>query len=311
MKRQVFDRLQNLTTESLNPRTRDLDTMSVGEILKAMSHEDAEVAPAVAKVLPQVEQAVALVEMSFRNGGRLFYVGAGTSGRLGVLDAAECPPTFGTEPEIVQGIIAGGYGALLKSAEGAEDDDKAGADELKKRRLSPKDTVVGIAASTRTPYVMGALQYARTTGCKTVLVTCNDVPGKEVPADVVIAPVVGPELVAGSTRLKAGTATKMILNMITTASMVRLGKTWGNLMVDLKAWSEKLQARSCRILTLATGCTFEEAVEWLQKADGELKTAIVMALGKVDAAEARKRLQENDGRVRGALDRIGPDNHKK
>jgi N-acetylmuramic acid 6-phosphate etherase len=301
MKRQLFDRLQNLTTESLNPRTRELDTMSVSEILQAMTREDVLVVPAVAKVLPQIEQAVTMVEVAFRNGGRLFYVGAGTSGRLGVLDASECPPTFGTDPEMVQGIIAGGYGALVRSAEGAEDDATASQEELEKRGLTEKDVVIGIAASTRTPYVISALEYARKIGAKTALVTCNDVPCEDVPADVVIAPVVGPEVVAGSTRLKAGTATKMILNMITTASMVRLGKTWGNLMVDLKAWSDKLKARSCRILTLATGCSFDEAVDWLQQADGELKTAIVMALGNINAAEARKRLMENDGRVREAL----------
>jgi len=304
MKRHVYDRLQNLTTESLNPRTRDLDAMTVGEILKVMSREDREVISAVEKVLSQVEQAVTMVETSFRKGGRLFYVGAGTSGRLGVLDAAECPPTFGTDPAMVQGIIAGGIEALVRSVEGGEDDEKAGAGELGRRGLTQKDVVVGIAASTRTPYVMGALEYAKSMGAATVLVTCNDVPGGDVPADVVIAPIVGPEVVAGSTRLKAGTATKMILNMITTASMVRMGKTWGNLMVDLKAWSDKLRARSCRILTLATGCTFEEAVEWLNKADGELKTAIVMAIGGLDADEARKRLKANDGRVRGALGQV-------
>jgi len=301
MKRHVYDRLQNLTTESLNPRTLNLDTMTVGEILRAMNREDSEVISAVEKVLPQVEQAVERVVTSFRSGGRLFYVGAGTSGRLGVLDAAECPPTFGTDPEMVQGIIAGGYEALVRSVEGAEDDEKAGAEELGRRGLTQNDVVVGIAASTRTPYVMGALEHAQSIGAAAVLVTCNDASGEGTPADVVIAPIVGPEVVAGSTRLKAGTATKMILNMITTASMVRMGKTWGNLMVDLKAWSDKLRARSCRILTLATGCTFEEAVDWLHKADGDLKTAIVMAVGGVDAENARKRLKENDGSVRRAL----------
>ena len=292
MKREIYDRLGNLTTESLNPRTKDLDAMTVGEILRAMNWEDGEVIGAVEKVIPQVEEAVVMAETSFRNGGRLFYVGAGTSGRLGVLDAAECPPTFGTDPSMVQGIIAGGYGALVKAVEGAEDDEHGGVEELKKRGLCDKDVVVGIAASTRTPYVMGALEYGKKMGAGTVLVTCNEVSEGDITAGVVIAPVVGPEVVAGSTRLKAGTATKMILNMITTAAMIRLGKTWGNLMVDLKAWSDKLRARSCRMMTLVTGCSFEEAVEWLNKADGELKTAIVMAVGGVDALEARKRLKE-------------------
>jgi N-acetylmuramic acid 6-phosphate etherase len=242
----------------------------------------------------------------FENGGRLFYVGAGTSGRLGVLDAAECPPTFGTNPDMVQGIIAGGYGALVKAVEGSEDIREGGVSELKERKLSEQDIVIGVAASTRTPYVVGALEYARKMGAKTVLVTCNKTIIYNEIADYIIAPVVGPELVAGSTRLKAGTVTKMVLNMITTTAMVRMGKVWGNLMVDLQAWSDKLKARSCRILTLTTGCTFDEAVELLEKAGGELKTAIVMNMLGIDVDDARQRLINNNGRVRDALDGIGP-----
>jgi N-acetylmuramic acid 6-phosphate etherase len=301
MDEKVYEQLHLLTTELVNPRTRDLDTLSVREILEVMNREDREVILAVERVLPEIEQAMTLVEEAFRKGGRLFYVGAGTSGRLGLLDAAECPPTFGTDPEMVQGIIAGGYGALVQAVEGAEDRENEGAEELKKRGLNSSDVVIGIAASRRTPFVMGALKYATSAGAATVLLTCNEAPLEAGVASVVIAPVVGPEVIAGSTRLKAGTATKLILNMITTASMVRLGKVWGNLMVDLKATSEKLKARSCRILTLTTGCSFQEAVELLSQAGGELKTAIVMAVGGMDAAKARKQLKENDGSVKGAL----------
>jgi len=306
MNQKIYEQLNLLTTESLNPRTADLDTFSVKEILEAMNREDREVISAVEKVIPDIEQTVTLVEEAFRKGGRLFYVGAGTSGRLGVSDAAECPPTFGTDPQMVQGIIAGGNGALVQAVEGAEDRENEGAEELRKRGLNSKDVVIGIAASRRTPYVMGALKYANSVNAATVLVTCNDVSLEGGVASVVIAPVVGPEVIAGSTRLKAGTATKLILNMITTASMVRLGKVWGNLMVDLKATSEKLKARFCRILTLTTGCSFQEAVELLSKADGELKTAIVMAMREVNDLQAREILRENKGKLRAVLGRRKP-----
>jgi N-acetylmuramic acid 6-phosphate etherase len=301
MNKEVYEQLHLLTTESINPRTAELDKLSVREILEVMNREDREVISAVEKVIPDIEKTVNLVEAAFRKGGRLFYVGAGTSGRLGVLDAVECPPTFGTEPQMVQGIIAGGYGALVQAVEGAEDREKEGAEELERRGLCSRDVVIGIAASRRTPYVMGALKYANSVGAGTVLVTCNEVSVEGGIASIVIAPVVGPEVIAGSTRLKAGTATKLILNMITTASMVRLGKVWGNLMVDLKVTSEKLKARSCRILTLATGCSFQESVELLSKADGELKTAIVMAVQGIDAIKAREILRRNGGQLRQAL----------
>ena len=301
MDAKVYNQLQNLTTESLNPRTVELDTFSVREILEVMNREDREMISAVEKVIPDIERTVTLVEEAFRKGGWLFYVGAGTSGRLGVLDAAECPPTFGTDPQMVQGIIAGGYEALVQAVEGAEDREDEGAEELKQRGLGSKDVVVGVAASRRTPFVIGALRYAGSVGAATVLVTCNEVSIEEGMASVVIAPVVGPEVIAGSTRLKAGTATKLILNMITTASLVRLGKVWGNLMVDLKATSEKLKARSCRILTLTTGCTFEEAVELLSQANGELKTAIVMAVEGMDVMQSREVIRQSDGRLRAVL----------
>ncbi len=307
MKRDVYDRISGLITEAINPKTTGLDTMPVEEILLLMNKEDRQAVEVVESVIPQIEKVVGLVVGALRSGGRLFYVGAGTSGRLGVLDAAECPPTFGTDPEMVQGIIAGGHGALVEAVEGSEDDEMGGAQELEKRGLQENDVVIGIAASTRTPFVMGALKYARKLGIKTVLVTCNKTITNNNIVDYIIEPVVGPEVVTGSTRLKAGTATKIVLNMITTASMVRMGKVWGNLMVDLQAWSDKLKARSCRILTMTTGCTFEDAVEVLNKADGDLKTAIVMNVLGVDIDRAKKLLLANNGKVRGALGGIGPE----
>ncbi len=307
MNKDIYDRICGLTTEAINPKSVRLDTMSIGEMLQLMNREDREAVEAVESVIPQIEKVVGLVVGAFKSGGRLFYVGAGTSGRLGVLDAAECPPTFGTDPEMVQGIIAGGYGALVEAVEGSEDDEMGGAKELEKRGLQEKDVVIGIAASTRTPFVVGALKYAKNLGIKTVLVTCNNTNINNDMTDYIIAPVVGPEVVTGSTRLKAGTATKMVLNMITTASLVRLGKVWGNLMVDLQAWSDKLKARSCKILTLTTGCTFDEAVEILSKADGELKTAIVMKVLRVDIDQAKKLLLANNGKVRDVLGGLGPE----
>jgi N-acetylmuramic acid 6-phosphate etherase len=306
--RRVFSEIEGLTTESVHPDSEELDRFSVERILELMSREDQKVAPAVRSVLPQIEKAVEKVIESFRDDGRLIYIGAGTSGRLGIIDAAECPPTFGSDPRQVVGIIAGGRESVFLSREGAEDDAEGGARDLQEIGVKPEDTVVGIATSSRTPYVLGALKYARRKGAGTVFVCCN--PAKEAAragavADVIIAPVLGPEIIMGSTRLKAGTATKMILNMISTAAFIRSGKVYRGMMVDLRAWSEKLKARSRRVLMLATGLDYDQAGDILKQADGRVKTAVVMALCGVDRKKANELLEDADGFVREAIKRHG------
>ncbi len=291
----------SLSTEQRNPASAHIDEASTLGILELLNHEDRKVPQAVNAVLPQVAEAVDLVAGALRSGGRLFYAGAGTSGRLGVMDAAECPPTFGTAPETVQGIIAGGEGALLCAAERAEDRPEDGATELRRRRLSARDIVMGIAASGVTPFVLGALAYARRTGASTVFFTCNREAADRVDADIRIVPDVGPEAITGSTRLKAGTATKLVLNMITTAAMVRLGKVYGNLMVDLAPTCEKLNDRARRILMETTGRSRDDCGRMLAEA-GDLKTAIVMSKRAVSKETARQLLVKNDGVVRLALD---------
>lgn len=291
----------SLSTEQRNPASAHIDEASTLGILELLNHEDRKVPQAVNAVLPQVAEAVDLVAGALRSGGRLFYAGAGTSGRLGVMDAAECPPTFGTAPETVQGIIAGGEGALLCAAERAEDRAEDGATELRRRRLSARDIVMGIAASGVTPFVLGALAYARRTGASTVFFTCNREAADRVDADIRIVPDVGPEAITGSTRLKAGTATKLVLNMITTAAMVRLGKVYGNLMVDLAPTCEKLNDRARRILMETTGRSRDDCGRMLAEA-GDLKTAIVMSKRAVSKETARQLLVKNDGVVRLALD---------
>lgn len=301
----VFEELEGLTTESIHPKSTDLDAFSIGQILEFMSDEDAKVQGAVRSVLPQIEKAIEKGLASFRAGGRLIYIGAGTSGRLGIIDAAECPPTFGSDPEQVIGVIAGGRDAVFLSREGIEDQEDSGEKDLAEVGLEARDTVVGIAASRRTPYVLGALRYARSVGASTVFLICNAPPEQartSPPVDVVIAPVLGPEVVMGSTRLKAGTATKMILNMISTASFIRCGKVYRGMMVDLKAWSQKLKARSRKILMMATGLDYQRAGEVLEKSGGKVKTAIVMALRGVEKEEAENLLKRSDGFVRGALE---------
>lgn len=301
MSRRVFDEISGLTTESPHPRSRDLDAWPTRRILELMSDEDAGVAAAVRAVLPDVERAVEKVCDAFRAGGRLIYVGAGTSGRLGILDAAECPPTFGSRPEQVVGVIAGGNEAVFRSKEGAEDDALRGSADLEQLGVTERDAVFGITASRRTPYVLGALKTARQAGAATVLLICNPPPehrGDPPPADVIIAPVPGPEIIMGSTRLKAGTATKMILNMVTTAAFIRLGKVYRGMMVDLHAGSEKLKERSKRVLMLAAGLSYEEAETVLQGSGGSVKTALVMSLCRLSRAEAEEALRRSDGFVR-------------
>ena len=296
----VFDEIKNLVTEGKNPATTDIDSKSTEEILRLINAEDKTIAAIVEEEIPFIAKAVEIVIAAFKRGGRLFYIGAGTSGRLGVLDAAECPPTFGADPEMVQGIIAGGYAALVRAQEGAEDEYEQGKKDLCSRGFNSKDVACGIAASRRTPYVIGAIDKARELGSKTMYVTCNPRQQMDIPVDVAICPVVGPEVIMGSTRMKAATATKLVLNMITTTAMIRLGKVYGNLMVDLQMTSKKLEERSKRIVMMTTGVDYKVAAEVLEKAGGHVKTALVMLLTGVDVVEAQRRLQLGDGFVRKA-----------
>jgi len=303
MPRELFDQLALLVTESRNAGTARLDRMSITGILKLINREDRSVPVNIAKHIPRIAKAVNLYVAALGRGGRVFYLGAGTSGRLGVLDAAECPPTFGTDPHQVQGVIAGGKGTLIRSREGVEDKPAAAARDLKKRGFCRKDLLIAIAASGRTPYALAGLAYARALGAKTVFICANPSRQKSPPADVVIPVVVGPEVIAGSTRMKAGTAQKLILNMISTTAMVRLGKTYGNLMVDLRATSAKLGERSRRILMITTGVGYDEAGDLLKKAGGEVKTALVMAKRGCSAAVARRKLKRAGGFVYRVLGR--------
>jgi N-acetylmuramic acid 6-phosphate etherase len=293
------DYLDPRLTERRNPRSSAIDTASALEIVDLIGAEDATVPTAVAGARREIARAIELIEAAFRAGGRLLYVGAGTSGRLGVLDAAECPPTFGTPPEMVVGIIAGGLPALVRSIEGAEDDVNAGLGEMDARRVGVSDVVVGIAASGTTPFVRAALARAQTLGARTVLVSMSE-PSRLLrdTCDVCIVVPVGPEVVTGSTRMKSGTATKLVLNTLTTGAMIRLGKIYGNLMVDLRAWNDKLVDRSERILMETTGIAREQSRTVLQAAGGSVKTAIVMARRGVSRDEAERLLEAHAGRLR-------------
>jgi N-acetylmuramic acid 6-phosphate etherase len=299
----LFEQLQSLATEQRNPNSTHIDTASVEEILRVINTEDHLVPIAVRRELEYITEAVELVVEAFKNDGRLFYVGAGTSGRLGVVDASECPPTFGTDPEMVQGIIAGGKQAVFRSQEGAEDIPEKGAEALEEHGVTENDVVCGIASSGRTPYVVGAVEHARDEiGCPTLFVTTVPRDELDVDPDVAICPVVGPEVLMGSTRMKSGTAQKLVLNMITTASMVRLGKVYENMMVDLRRTSEKLVERGIRTVMMVTGVDYDEADEILDQCDGHVKTAIVMILADVGVEEARRRLEDTDGFVRPAIE---------
>jgi len=297
-----FEEFARLATEQRNPRTRDLDTLDVAGILARISAEDHTVPAAVARELPAIAQAVDLVTASFREGGRLFYVGAGTSGRLGVLDASECPPTFGSDPEMVQGVIAGGAGALVRAVEGAEDREAEGEQAMRERGVGPKDTVIGLAASRRTPFVVAALRVARRLGARTAYVTCTPRSEFQLDVDVAICPEVGPEPIMGSTRMKAGTAQKLVLNMITTTAFIRMGKVYENMMVDLMATSEKLVERSRRTVMTVTGVDYDSAAAAIADAGKSVKTAIVMLKLGCTRAEAESRLARADGFVRAALE---------
>ncbi|MFX2483823.1 N-acetylmuramic acid 6-phosphate etherase [Serratia marcescens] len=292
-----------LVSETRNPATMGLDEMSTLDMVRCFNQEDRKVPEAIEKVLPAIAQAVDLAAVALKAGGRLIYLGAGTSGRLGVLDASECPPTFGVPHGVVVGLIAGGPGALLKAVEGAEDDAALGEADLRALNLTAVDMVVGLAASGRTPYVIGALRYARGLGCPTVSISCNPDSPIAHEAQVAISPVVGPEALTGSTRLKSGTAQKLVLNMLSTGAMVKLGKVYQNLMVDVKATNVKLVDRACRIVVEATGAERAQAEAALAQTGFEVKPAILMILAGVSADEAQQRLQRHDGYLRAALAR--------
>lgn len=293
--------LAKLSTEARNPATMDLDRMDPMEIATAMNQEDVHAVASVSEVLPQVAQAIEWATEALQAGGRIIYMGAGTSGRLGVLDAVECPPTFGVSPDVVVGLIAGGQGAFTRAVEGAEDNAALGADDLRGLGLVPHDVVIGLAASGRTPYVLGGLRYARELGCKTIAIACNRKSQIGAVAELAIEPVPGPEVVTGSTRLKAGTVQKLVLNMISTGSMVRTGKVYQNLMVDVQQTNEKLVTRAQNIVMSATECTRDGAIEALDQAGGHVKTAVVMILANMDVHQACEALEQARGHVREAI----------
>lgn len=301
MKR-MTEKLEELMTEMKNHKTVDLDRLSTIEIVKVMNEEDKTVAYAVEQVLEPIAKAIDLITAAMKEGGRLFYFGAGTSGRLGILDASECPPTFGTEPELVQGIIAGGPGAIVEAVEGAEDDLEMGRRDVQKVGVRAGDAVVGIAASGRTPYVIGALEEAKARGAVTISLSCNPTASIDQGADVAINVVVGPEVVTGSTRLKGGTAQKMVLNMLSTVTMINLGKVYGNLMVNLKASNQKLTERVKRIVMDVTGVSYEEAERLTIDSHGDARIAIIMQKAGVSAEEAMERLKRAGGKVRLAIE---------
>ena len=289
--------LQKIATEQRNPNTMNIDTLSTLDMVKLINREDHRVAEAVALVTDKIAEAVDVIAARLSTGGRLIYCGAGTSGRLGILDAVECPPTYSTDPETVQALMAGGYGAIFKAVEGAEDSKELGKADMQSIGFSGKDVLVGIAASGRTPYVLGCMEYAKELGAPTVAVTCC--PGSILDsfADIGIAPAPGPEVVTGSTRMKSGTAQKMVLNMLSTGAMIKLGKVYGNLMVDVKPSNEKLVRRCVTIVCSATDCTEEEAVDALEQCGYHPKTAIVMLLRGVDAETADRLLEATGGRI--------------
>ena len=294
--------LKRIATEQRNPNTMNIDTLPTLEMVRLMNREDHRVAEAVSLVTDEIARAVDLIADRLSKGGRLIYCGAGTSGRLGILDAVECPPTYSTEPEMVQGLIAGGYPAIFKAVEGAEDSRELGIRDMKEISFGAGDVLVGIAASGRTPYVLGCMEYARELGAATVSVTCC--PGSELDrfADIGIAPAPGPEVVTGSTRMKSGTAQKMVLNMLSTGAMIKLGKVYGNLMVDVKPSNEKLIRRCVTIVCAATDCDEASAVAALEACEYRPKTAIIMVLCGVDAETARGMLEKAGGRIAQALE---------
>ena len=301
MAENLLQTLSTLITEQRNPNSMHVDSLSALEIVQLMNEEDKQVPLAIEKCLPQIAQAAECIVAAFQQGGRLVYIGAGTSGRLGVLDASECPPTFGVSPEMVKGIIAGGERALRHPIEGAEDSKEQAVIDLQTIQFSSKDVLVGIAASGRTPYVIGALEYAKSLGSVTVSIASNPNSAMANIVDIAIDTVVGPEVLTGSSRLKSGTAQKLVLNMLTTASMILMGKCYQNLMVDVQASNEKLKARAIRIVTQATDCDKALAEETLKQADQNAKLAIMMILSGLDRAQAEALLEKHQGKLQHAL----------
>ena len=295
--------LEKLTTEQRNPATEHIDELPTLDMVALMNAEDKKVAEAVEKILPQIAHAIDLIAEKLQKGGHLFYMGAGTSGRLGILDAVECPPTYGTDYELVQGLIAGGATAIFQAKEGAEDDPALGRADLEEAGFAAKDVLVGIAASGRTPYVKGGLAYAKELGATAIALACAEQAEIAELSDLALLPVTGPEVVTGSTRMKAGTAQKMVLNMLSTGTMVKLGKVYGNLMVDVKATNEKLAERALRIVMAAAGCQRKEAEAALRRAGGQAKLAILIALTGCSPAEGRLQLGMAQGHLAKALKR--------
>jgi N-acetylmuramic acid 6-phosphate etherase len=299
--RELHDQLAKLLTEQRNPDSVDLDRLSTEAVLRLINSQDKLVPLAVEREIPYIAEAVEIIVHALRSGGRLMYFGAGTSGRLGVVDASECPPTFGTDPGLVRGIMAGGQAAMFKSQEGAEDDTEQARLDVDAQGVNARDVVCGIAASRRTPYVVAAVNRARELGARTIYITTNPRAEFDLEVDVAICPEVGPEVLMGSTRMKSGTAQKLVLNMLTTTAMVKLGKVYENMMVDLQLTNRKLVERAKRIIALATGVSYERASEILEQSGGHVKTAIVMAAAGVPPEEARKRITQSGGTVRSAI----------
>lgn len=297
----LFDKISKLATEQRNEASMEIDVASPEEIVRIINEEDQKVAELVSLKSSVIAEAIEMISESFNLGGRLLYFGAGTSGRLGVVDASECPPTFGSDPELVQGFIAGGRDAMYVAKEGAEDFEENGAADIAEKEVFPPDVVCGLAASGRTPYVVGAINEAKKRGCKTIMVSTVPKEQIDVDADFIIDVPVGPEVVMGSTRMKSGTAQKMVLNMLTTGAMIRQGKVYENVMVDLQLTNKKLVERAKKIIMIFTDLNYEEAAEYLKKADNHVKTAIVMALGEVGKEQARTLLDKHNGFIRKAI----------
>ena len=293
--------LSRLTTERRNPASAHIDSCTTLEMVTIMQQEDSKIASAIEKILPEIARAIDATSQRLENGGRLFYLGAGTSGRLGIRHAPESPPTYGTDPELVQGLIAGGIPAIFRAQEGAEDNPGLAVHDLKEHGFSAKDVLVGIAASGRTPYVIGGLKYARELGALTIALACSEHAEIAALADIALTPVTGPEVVTGSTRMKAGTAQKLVLNMLSTGTMIKLGKVYGNLMVDVKASNKKLEERAIRIVMEGSGCERTEAEKALKGADGHAKLAILMVVAGVSASEGKALLERTSGHLAAAI----------
>ena len=293
--------LAKLTTERRNPASAHIDSCSTLEMVTIMQQEDSKIAAAIEKILPEIARAIDETSQRLKRGGRLFYLGAGTSGRLGILDASECPPTYGTDPELVQGLIAGGTPAIFRAQEGAEDNPALAVQNLKEHGFTEKDVLVGIAASGRTPYVIGGLNYAKALGALTIALSCSEHSKIAALADIALTPVTGPEIVTGSTRMKAGTAQKLVLNMLSTGAMIRLGKTYGNLMVDVKASNAKLKERALGIIMTIAACSREEAADALAAADGSAKLAVLHVLTGAPIAACEEMLAKRQGRLKETL----------